>query len=385
MPVYFRQAQCSGISSFGRGDFQSPGTRVNSDDSHPLRTPRVSIIRFPGSTRALETNDEPFIFKAHPRQEAEYYDMPFPTALTAPKEQKHKAGFQSAPERGLRYPLSDPSGRGEPALRSGPAELPPLRSPGLPGAPRTSPGPGERIPRGQRSPPSQLAAVREAWMTRVLKKKKKKKSKKIKKCKRIQAKRSPRREEGCPAAYLAPRAPGAPPGAGGGIPQCWQGLLGLPRALRGRQSHGETFVLVAPSRGGLCSTFSAPHHRPPRHGEGWGWKNHGEGISLLPPGDAKPPSERRGELLGPAGGAGGAGGKQGGGARKAEPALPSPRSNPRLHASCRRPPVSAAVRGGGEAGGHGRSRPEHAGRSRTLPTLPSPPPGDSHTPSVRHG
>lgn len=97
------------------------------------------------------------------------------------------------------------------------------------------------------------------------------------------SKRQPSAEEGCPPAYLAPRAPGAPPGAAGGIPRRWQGLLGLPRALRGRQSHGEGFVLVAPSRGGFSSTFPAPHHRPPRHGEGWGWKNHGEGISLLPP------------------------------------------------------------------------------------------------------
>lgn len=148
MPVYFRQAQCSGISSFGRGDFQSPGTRVNSDDSHPLRTPRVSIIRFPGSTRALETNDEPFIFKAHPRQEAEYYDMPFPTALTAPKEQKHKAGF---PKRSrARTTLSSlwPERPGRTRAPERPRRAPPAPQPGAPRGSPHFPRPGGTHPAG---------------------------------------------------------------------------------------------------------------------------------------------------------------------------------------------------------------------------------------------
>lgn len=180
-----------------------------------------------------------------------------------------KTKIQGTVSKALRGEGSIPVPRSDAGSRGSPVSVPPRRSRPLPrGSPRS--GSGRSAASGSSAcpgSPSRAGAGRRSGSQINTDK----------------SKRQPSAEEGCPPAYLAPRAPGAPPGAAGGIPQRWQGLLGLPRAPRGRQSHGEGFVLVAPCRGGFSSTFPAPHHRPPRHGEGWGWKNHGKGISLLPP------------------------------------------------------------------------------------------------------
>lgn len=116
--------------------------------------------------------------------------LPYPPSLlAAPKEQKHKPRFpklsgvratrfslaliQAAREKNT-FPSLPPEALGA-GVGVGAGAGTTLSLRGVPGAPRR---PGHRIPPGasrQLLPPSQLASVREAWMTRSLQKNKQKK------------------------------------------------------------------------------------------------------------------------------------------------------------------------------------------------------------------
>lgn len=219
-------------------------------------------------------------------------------------------------------------------------------------------------------------------MTRVLKKKKKK-IEKIKKYKRIQAKRSPRREEGCPAAYLAPRAPGAPPGAGGGIPQCCSGFPG--HCAAAKATARRLFWSLLPGEG--FALHSRLHITAPP-----GTERAGVGKTTAKASPSYPPETRSRRASGAAscwGRRAERGEREGsgaGGREKPSPRCPRPAVIPGCMraAGCRRPPVSAAVRDGDEAGG---ALPLPAGAREETPDPSDPPfpPGPATRTPPRYG